>query len=279
MIFLKYFIFILFVILLFLPRAKALDPQKQYNIRPDQYGIPYSEEYIDTPDGALLVAWVLPPFPIVNKFTSVILACPSAGNMEYYIQQAFELSRIGYTAILFDYRGFGESSDFNIYPELFYYDEFATDLASVISWAKDEYEDFETGVWGFEMGATIAPMAFEIEAFDFFIAESAVIYSKSYAGNLSKYKFKTIKFPPSNTRIESLFRNINIPTLMLYGTKDKLNPVKKIKKTLKRNKNIEIIKYKGGHLGAFHSMTEKSTGDVLVKEILKFLGDDKVNKN
>jgi uncharacterized protein len=273
---LKYLLFTLIVVLLFLPRAKALDPQKQYNIRPDQYGIPYSEEYIDTPDGALLVSWVIPPFPIVNKFTSIILACPSSGNMEYYIQQAFELSRIGYTAILFDYRGFGESSEFNIYPELFYYDEFASDLASVISWAKNEYEDFETGVWGFEMGATIAPMAFEIEAFDFLIAESAVIDSESYSGNLSKYKFKTIKFPPSHIRIDSLFKNLKIQTLMFYGEKDKLTPIKNIKKSLKKNKNIKIVKYRGGHLGAFQSMTKESTGDEQIKKIIKFLGDDKV---
>ena len=69
------------------------------------------------------------------------------------------LSHVGFTVVMFDYRGFGESDSFNIDTKMLYYNEFATDLTAVIQFAKNKYPKNKTGVWAFSMGTIIATLA------------------------------------------------------------------------------------------------------------------------
>src|ERR1700745_2483977 len=84
------------------------------------------------------------------------------------------LSQVGFTVVMFDYRGFGESDSFAIDPKMLYYNEFATDLTSVIRFAKEKYPGNKTGVWAFSMGTIITTLACNTAHPDFIIGDGYV---------------------------------------------------------------------------------------------------------
>ncbi len=134
--------------------ALALNPSKEYKVLPDKYGMTYKEEKIKTPDGAVLNAWL---FELPKKSTNwIIMSGSGDGNMADNIEIANSFLSAGYNVAMYDYRGYGSSSDFKIDPDLFIYPQFIVDLNAVCDYLRKSRAITKFNLYGKAIGAGLS---------------------------------------------------------------------------------------------------------------------------
>src|SRR6185436_6221636 len=110
--------------------ASALSPSREYKVKPEKYGMTYKEEKIPTKDGASLNAWF---FETSKKTTNwMVISASGDGNMADNIEIAGQFLSAGWNVVLYDYRGYGSSSEFPIDADTYIYPQFTSDLNSVL---------------------------------------------------------------------------------------------------------------------------------------------------
>ena len=88
--------------LLFLPEIGG----RQVDHTPANVGLPYESLTLTTSDNVELDAWFLP----VDQSKGVILFCHgNAGNISHRLDSLLLFYRLGYSVLIFDYRGYGRS--------------------------------------------------------------------------------------------------------------------------------------------------------------------------
>ena len=251
--------------------AFCIKPERNYAATPDSLGLPYKNVTIITPDGFDLNCWIIPPTSIIDKKTSVVIAYPDAGNMSYYLYYAAMLARNGYTAVLFDYRGFGKSADFKMKSEMLFYSEFVIDLESVIKWTKTNSQNTKTGVWALSMGTIITTLVTKTETLDFIIAEGYVCSPDTIKDRYKRIFNKEIMLPNEDKSYANILNDINIKMLICGGLKDEITTIADVKKIAGQNPKRQIVEYDGKHLQALWVLTDKEMGDLYFKKVIDFL--------
>src|SRR5437763_11351798 len=90
----------------------ALNPSREYKVKPDKYGMVYKEEKIGTKDGASLNAWFfVAPKHVTNW---IVISGSGDGNMADDLELTSQFLSAGWNVCMYDYRGYGSSSDFAI---------------------------------------------------------------------------------------------------------------------------------------------------------------------
>lgn len=265
----KHFILFIFVSSYFW--GLSLKPDRNYISHPDTLGLKYDSQRIKTSDNLELQAWILRPMTDINRETSIILAYGDAGNMSYWLNQAAILSQSGYTVILFDYRGFGESSDFVMNENQLYYDEFTQDLKSVYDWTKSNVKNQKIGLWGLSMGTIMTGFLLNEVTPDFLILEGLVVKPQNIQLKIEEAKGKKLILPDNAYQLNDIFANTTVPMLIFSGEDDQFTTVEDANEIAKINVNRTSITYKGGHLEGFQSMTKEFFGEGYVKEMNSFL--------
>ena len=259
----------------------ALRPEKNYPITPDSMGIPYKNIHLKTSDGYDLNAWLFSPKKDLDKKRVLIISGGDAGNMSYFIYQAFNLTKKGFKVITYDYRGFGKSSDFQINNNYLYYDEFVTDLQTVINYADSNYKDSKIGLYGFSMGTLISGFAAAKNPnIRFYIAEGLILDPIKLVDRIKEATksdakgSRLIELPNSANQYASVIKKLNIPFLVFAGTEDTHTPLVDAVEAIKQQKNRELIVYAGGHGEATIRLTaSKLTGDRFFDDIAGFADD------
>lgn len=82
-------------------------PQRQLDDTPADIGLEYSSVQIATSDGETLHGWWV---PVPNAKGTVLFFHGNAGNISHRINYLAMFKRLGYHALLVDYRGYGQSS-------------------------------------------------------------------------------------------------------------------------------------------------------------------------
>lgn len=146
------FIFILFIAICS-TTTLALNPSKTYKQKPEKYNMNYKEVKVKTNDEiAELNVW---DFPSKSKTTNLILMIHNGeGNMGDYLRRIDQF-RSEYNVVIFDYRGFGESSEFEIDNNLYIYPHFQNDVETMINYCRKNH----TGIfnlYGWGIGAGLA---------------------------------------------------------------------------------------------------------------------------
>jgi len=252
--------------------AFALKPSKVYLAVPDTMQLPYEKNTITASDNVKLKSWTFLPAKDANNSITLVLAYADAGNMSWWLNYGAVLSQMGYTVVLFDYRGFGESDDFAIDPKMLYYNEFAKDLEAVVKFAKGKYTGNKTGIWCFSMGTIITTLAAKTIKPDFIIGDS---YVTDPAG-IKKYyapQKKEIDLPADANKYEAVLAGINVPMLVFSGDEDEVTTQASIKKLQEKKPSLKMISYKGGHMAGFGVLTDpkKFPGSEYVAAINDFL--------
>lgn len=113
----------------------------------------YKEYRVKTNDGeAALNAWY---FPAKVKSTQLILISHNGeGNMADYLRRVDQFRQTT-NVLIYDYRGFGSSSDFRIDPSMAIYPHFIDDLTSMIDFAKQTFSE-ELSLYGWGIGAGLS---------------------------------------------------------------------------------------------------------------------------
>ena len=76
-------------------------------------------------------------FELPKKSTNwVVISGSGDGNMGDYLEIVNSFISAGYNVCTYDYRGYGNSSDFTIDPDLFIYPQFITDLNAVLDYLR-----------------------------------------------------------------------------------------------------------------------------------------------
>src|SRR5690554_665756 len=250
----------------------GIKPDSTYHSTPDSLGLIYQTNRISTSDGkAELNSWMIKADSNIKNGTTLILCYGDSGNMSYWLNQAGILSQVGYDVLLFDYRGFGNSSSFTIALDQLYYDEFATDLKSVISWAKSNLQFKNLGIISFSMGTIMSTIALQTEKVDFLIGEGFVLDPIEIKNKVLKLKGKEITLPKSSNDYLEMVSNLKLPILLLSGIKDEFTTTKDSEKVINMSKNRTLVKFEGNHLEGFAKLSGKYYGEGYIEDINHFL--------
>ncbi|MGD9124927.1 MAG: alpha/beta hydrolase [Desulfarculaceae bacterium] len=82
-------------------------PERELAAAPDSAGLVYSDHWIETADGQRLHAWWL---PAAHADTVLLFCHGNAGNISHRLENLVLLNRLGLGVLIFDYRGYGQSS-------------------------------------------------------------------------------------------------------------------------------------------------------------------------
>ena len=161
---------LLVLLLLVAPLANALPPERNYYITPDSLNLHYVQKTLVTPDKAKLLSWMMTTKSTKPLRTTLIIAYPaSGGNMANNLHYADAFLKSGFDVVLFDYRGFGHSSNFTINPDYLYYNEYVTDMETAIIAAKKKFPKNRLGILSFSAGTILATLAVQNQPVDFLI--------------------------------------------------------------------------------------------------------------
>jgi pimeloyl-ACP methyl ester carboxylesterase/tetratricopeptide (TPR) repeat protein len=134
--------------------AHALSPSRTYKQKPEKYGMDYVEAEVGTKDGAKLNTWHFKPQTKSSHL--VVMSHSGEGNMADYLRRVDALTKLGFDVLTFDYRGYGESSEFEIDDNMYIYPHFVTDLVAVLDFARDTIRPTRTYLYGWGIGAGLS---------------------------------------------------------------------------------------------------------------------------
>ena len=132
--------------------AEALSPKKTYKETPHDLRMTFEEYSIPSTDGAMVKAWY---FPSDLGDQLMIVSHDGVGNMGSYVKRVQVLIQYGFSVIVYDYRGFGESSDFEINNLNYVYKEFYDDFDAVYAFSEEKFHH-ELIAYGWGIGAGIS---------------------------------------------------------------------------------------------------------------------------
>ena len=262
-------------LLLYAVTTWALKPSREWVATPDSLGLKYQTVALTTSDHAQLAGWVVEPAPNVpDQHTTMVMAYGDMNNMSHFLYQAQALSKGGYRVYMFDYRGFGHSSDFAIDRQRLYYPEFTTDLRTVLVDARHRYPHSRTGIIGFSMGTIMGSEVAASGKCDFLIAEGYVASPQLLVAGIFQRSQKVVTLPVEAADYALVARRVNCPWLLVGGTADKNMPLADsvvVVRAARWRQRRQVLSFEGGHLEGFHRLTEAEYGDKYVRELSRFL--------
>lgn len=238
----------LLFVLLFQVSASAIDPVREYQMTPDNFQLAYSDHRLHTPDGAELAVWVLEPQTDFKSPYTMVIAGSDAGNMGYSLPYAYYLLQEGIRVVLFDYRGFGASSDFEHRPDYLFHEEYITDMETVLKWVKEQAYSEKIGVLAFSMGTWIARSAYLTQPYDAFVAEGLILQPELVIQQLKAEKDKQLLLPDNYDSKTVLSQVWSIPTLLFASRTDKVTTLAGSEAFAEAAENCKVLPFEGDHL-------------------------------
>lgn len=135
-------------------QLNALDPQRGYDFTPADFGMKYEEVKIETEDDLKLTGWMLEPLERSKK--CVVFCHGGEGNMQEYLEYAAQFVSLGYNVLLFDYRGYGTSAEFNISNRFYIYSQFSIDITAALDYVGKYHAVYTVSMAGTGIGAGLA---------------------------------------------------------------------------------------------------------------------------
>ena len=263
-------IVLLFLISLLPVFSFAIDPVKEYIEHPGDFNFKYEENKLKTADGYRLNSWLCFPSAKDSNNTVLVVAYGDTGNMSYLLRQVDVLVKNGFTILLFDYRGFGQSQEFELNEKQLYYDEFTVDLESALEFASNRFKGFKIGLWTLSMGSIMGTMTASSGLFDFMVSEGFVVDPNVIVEKLETHMGKVYVLPKSAAIYAQELSKLKLPTLLFAGDRDGLTTIEESQRVTFLNAKNELVVFKGGHLQGFQALSGSYHGEKYVKAILDF---------
>ncbi len=235
----KYLSFVGLLILCF-SQSFGIKPLKKYQTTPNQYNLPFTDKMLVSTDSALISTWYLRHDSIPKG--TYMLAYGDAGNKSYLVQHAYMFYHQGYDVLLFDYRGFGGSSDFQHDSTFLYHKEYFEDFQTVYDYVQSVNRGPRLHIYAQSMG-TIFAIRVQLLDNNFLILDSPVLSLKYARKALLKSKNKKLKTPKLHPKHSP--KNL----IIFYGLKDILIQSKDIE-TYINGKAVLLNVLDVNHLGS-----------------------------
>lgn len=262
----------LLVILFFVTfNSTALPPERDYWITPDSLGLDYMQKDLVTPDGATLLSWMMPTKSNKPLHKTLLITYATTGNMGNLLYYARAFLAVGFDVVVFDYRGFGHSSDFPKDPAYLYYNEYVTDTETAIEAAKKQFPKNQLGILASSASTILATLAVQKQPVDFIIGEGYV-RDVSRIINIWKEIDPSVKLvlPPGGSDYVQATRRITCPMLLMTGTEDDITPPVDVRAVTAMRPNRKFLLYEGYHLEATAVWKDKEFADGYVRRIRAF---------
>lgn len=297
----KKFIFCILTILVSL-QSLAIKPDRVYRFYPEKLCLIYKDLDVTTVDGVKIKTWFFPAQPtpqekemndmwenpvkkpyktIDNKpRPTIIIANGDAGNTSYQqLHHAQFFTSKGYNVVTFDWRGFGESSEWEMDSNYVVYSELLIDYDAVIKEVlkQKEVDKNRLAVFGWSTGAYLSMAAAnKYENVKAFVAiglmtsfdEAIPVVMK--AKNKDESNFIVPDDYPKELQPINLAPKWNKATYLIVGEKDDRTPIwmsEKIYSLLSAKKELWIVAgaEHGGMKGPLRDF------DLFHKRVLEFL--------
>lgn len=281
----------------------AIKPDRVYRITPENLGLIYRDLNVTTSDGLKIKTWFYPAQPALSEKEineawnnpvkkpyvapysknrpTIIIANGDAGNMSYQqVHFALNFTSKGYNVVTFDWRGFGESSEWEINNDYLVYSEFLLDYDAVIKEVLKQNEEVDTNriaVFGWSTGAYLSmAAASKYENIKAFVGIGLITSFDDVLPllkQLQTHKDRNLIVPddyPKELLPVNLAANYNKSTFLIVGEKDNRTPVwmsKKIYSLLPSKKELWIVEgaEHGGQNGPIKDF------DLFNKRFIEFL--------
>ena len=254
--------------------AYGLKPEKEYKLRPENYALIYKELNVKTKDGLKIKTWFFPAqdsisndewdkalkSPIRKDYKlkyncpkpTIIICNGDSQNMYILIQYAKELVTYGYNVVTFDWRGFGESDNWETNVDQLFYTEYLSDYNAVLdeTLKQKEVDINRIGLYGFSTGAYLSFAIFSQRTETKAFVGRALLTNFETTVNLLKQKrpdrnFITPKDYPIELIPETIAKKIEKPSFLIVGELDDITPEwmsAELFKSLKCEKQMWVVK-------------------------------------
>ena len=115
----------------------ALNPSRTYKQLPDKYNMRYESHLVRTNDGIILNSWYFPAHTTTDKL--ILISHNGEGNMADYLRRVDQFLSLGYNVVTYDYRGFGESGEFDMDNNMYIYPHFQSDFEAMVDFCRNNY--------------------------------------------------------------------------------------------------------------------------------------------
>ncbi|NRF38191.1 alpha/beta fold hydrolase [Pedobacter foliorum] len=260
---------VFFMNVLLLTNTYALKPERQYVAKPDAVGIKYETYKIKVNDSVTLNSWVCLQSDLKRPF--IVVSGSDAGNMANSLGQAKALFDEGYNVVLYDYRGFGESSDFKMNPNMVYYNEFSADLNKTIEFVNAKFRPKSIVLYGLSMGTIVSRMSVNSTGvIKGLILDSFVINPKLVVERVLASKKKDLLLPENaSVYVQSNTIVVGKPILIFSGLNDPITKTDDYNEFLSKNPTSKMVTWDCNHLECFTSMGDDP--NLYVVEVNKFV--------
>ena len=228
------------------PSAQALNPSRTYKQLPSKYNMKYEAADVKTNDGAAtLKAWIFAAKGPTKSLPPVLMLHSGQGNMADYLRRVDALTASGRAVVTFDYRGFGESSDFEIDNNMFIYPHFQDDTQSMIDFVRKKLGS-KIDLYGWGIGGGLAlGIGWSRPEVRRIVADTPFLSMEDLEDRLSSWDepmevpFAGYKkgFEPIHTVMMAPGKQLQKVTLVV-GSNDVLMKVDDMKGLAKRNKKL-----------------------------------------
>lgn len=297
----KKIIFCLLTLLVSL-QSFAIKPDRVYRFYPEKLCLIYKDLDVTTVDGIKIKTWFFPaqPTPSEKEMSdmwenpvkkpyktlddkprpTIIIANGDAGNMSYQqLHHAQFFTSKGYNVVTFDWRGFGESSKWDMDTNYLVYSELLIDYDAVIEQVlqQNEVDKNRLAVYGWSTGAYLSMAAASryenIKAFvaiGLMTSFAEVVPVLMKAKNIDESNLIVPDDYPTELQPIYLSPIFNKSTFLIVGENDNRTPVwmsEKIYSLLPAKKEIWIVEgaEHGGMKGPLRDF------DLFHKRVLEFL--------
>lgn len=226
----------------------AINPQREYSVPIEERGKNFEELQVETTDGFKINVWHLPS----ENGTPLIISESDAGNMDDWVHLGRFLQLYGIDVWLYDYRGFGASSDFSIERNQLFHTEFVSDLSAV-----SNYVYYRTGKVPYLMGISMGSLIVDEFLKKTDIPVNGLIFD-GYVGDPNKWvkrlkqlKGKTVNIP--NGYVYSKPKRRKVKILYIVATEDSFSLPEDI--PYRKSKDTQIKTFDCGHIMAFWDNT------------------------
>lgn len=195
----------------------ALNPSRTYKQRPEKFNMTYEAVKVKTNDGeAELNAWYFPASKKTSKL--VLIAHNGEGNMGNYLLRADKFISDGFNVVMFDYRGFGESSEFEMDNNMYIYPHFQNDVESMIDYCRKSYSPtFSIYGWGIGAGLSLG-IGYNRQEIEHIIADTPFLSMEDLENRFSNWdEPMEVPFAGYEKRYEPIYSLDNAKTATLTG--------------------------------------------------------------
>ena len=247
---------LIFIIMMSSIASYAINPTRTYSNTPVKMELEHEVLRIETKDGMSLNVWHLPSS---ETGTPIIISQSDAGNMGDWLYLGLYLQAYGLDVWMYDYRGFGESEDFDIIQNQLFHIEFTEDLAAICDYAYSKTGKVPA-LMGISMGTIIvneyirkADIPVSHLVFDGYVADP-----QKWIDKLAK-NGKVVMLPKGYKNRKYKLKNRN--TLFIVAEKDQYSIVADIPKGNADMQHVKVFDCE--HISGFFKQPVEYTETIL----------------